>query len=461
MNKAQRFTFQIPLLKAVEVEVERGGKKEKERIIEGKASSTDLDLHGDRMAPSAIETMAESIKKQQISLNAEHDKSWQSELGEVTELTVTDNYDLMMKAKLDNTSKANDLWHALTEKGKKLGLSIGGYVKDYTIEVDQEEGLWIRTYTNIELDHVAVTSSPANPTTWVDAIAKSLNTGHNDTITSKKKELALEDEEKELLLELAKAIREKGTINIIDKKEVMKDTPLETDVQKEESVGSETEASEESVTPENGGDVTPEEVIVEEQETAGEESSEATETTDDVKDEESEEETTEKSDEESTEEESADETAEEAASEEVADGENDEKEAEKEDESKDDVEKTDIDKSIEKSAEEKSVELFNFILKGDNELTKTLSTITNAVKEVTDAVIATNSRIDAMENQSSGRQVSEIGKGMGGVNSTSAPELSLTEALEVATKSLKPGQSAFAIKQRIRAEYRDKYGIVE
>jgi hypothetical protein len=173
---------------------ENGNDVEK-KYVAGNSSSTDLDLHGDRMDPSAIKTMADSLHYHIIKLNAEHDTSWQSELGDVTDLTVTDNNELYMEAELNAMSKSQDLWYALTTLNKKLGLSIGGYVKEYEMvkeestdpETGEPEAKWVRHYKNIQLDHIAVTSSPANPKTWVGAIAKSIQ--EDSAMLAKKLEL--------------------------------------------------------------------------------------------------------------------------------------------------------------------------------------------------------------------------------------------------------------------------------
>ena len=191
----QHFKFTLPILKTrtVIVKDEQGNDVEK-RYVEGVASSTDLDLHGDRMDESAIKSMAESLKYHIIRLNAEHDTSWQSELGDISKLYVSDDNRLLIEAELNEMSKAQDLWYAITELNKKLGLSIGGYVKEYEMEKEEilndESGelepKWVRHYKNIELDHIAVTSSPANPKTWVGAIAKSIQ--EDSTLLAKKLE---------------------------------------------------------------------------------------------------------------------------------------------------------------------------------------------------------------------------------------------------------------------------------
>jgi len=187
----QRFKFTLPIIKTrVAIVKDDQGNDVEEKFVEGIASGVDVDLHGDEMAPSAIESMADSLKQHVINLNAEHDTSWQSELGELTQLNVSDNYDLEIEAKLNKMSKANDLWYALTELNKKLGLSIGGYVKEFEMVRDGEDEAgfpqWHRKFLNIELDHIAVTSSPAYPKAWVNVISKSLT--EDNGLTTKTEE---------------------------------------------------------------------------------------------------------------------------------------------------------------------------------------------------------------------------------------------------------------------------------
>jgi len=178
MNTPQRFKISLPIIKTRSriVRTEDGTEKE-ERYVAGVASSTDIDLQGDRMTEQCLRTMADSLKTHIINLNAEHDTSWRSEIGDLEKLKVNGQKQLVCEAKLNDMSPARDLWYALTEQHKKLGLSIGGYVKEYEMakEGEGDSAKWVRIFKEIELDHIAVTSSPANPKTWVQAITKSLD----------------------------------------------------------------------------------------------------------------------------------------------------------------------------------------------------------------------------------------------------------------------------------------------
>ena len=284
-TKVQRFKIAIPILKtSVSIVKDKKGNDVEERYLDGVASGTDLDLHGDRMAPSAIESMAKSLKQHVVNLNNEHDTSWSSEIGDINELTVTDNNNLTIKAKLNKMSTANDLWYALTEQNKKLGLSIGGYVKDYEMvkEGEGKDEKWVRLYKKIDLDHIAVTSRPAYPKAWVSNIAKSINE-ENDKLLIKKikkenKEKSRRNEQRKQFTELARSIVrsiqnmeadlllelvEKG-LTFLDEKQILlierslamtkKDPSLEADKSKKDEAKktkSEGKNAEKSAAPEN------------------------------------------------------------------------------------------------------------------------------------------------------------------------------------------------------------------
>jgi len=450
MKNISRFQFEIPQIKPkIRLFKKKNGTEMEEKFVEGMASSTDIDMHGDKMAPEAIDSMANSIKQHVIAINAEHDKSWQSELGEVTKFDVTDNYELMMEAKLDKTSKANDLWYALTEKKKQLGLSVGGYVKDFKIEVD-DEGDWHRTFTNIELDHIAVVSSPANPKTWVSNIAKSIGSVEAFFKDTSVKTEVIEEKTEESNL-------------ITNEPEMAKNTPLETDAVKEEEVETEVETEEtatsdkdESVAPETGNsddDVQKDEV---EEEAGEDEKAEETE----EKEEDSVEEPVEES-------KSVEESEVETKSEEPHEKRGDKEEVKTEEEiKKEEDEPTKEPEESRLDKVEKSLEEIN--KKFDSEgITKTLSTLTEKLGEVlksNEELVKHNTelieRVDALENQPADRKLATVGKDLGSSNSATTPEKSLIEALKEVEEKHKHSPNLFAIKQRIRQTYAEM-GIEE
>jgi len=248
----KKFSFSMPIMKAY---VDKATGK---RYLEGVASTTDKDLHGDRMSKEAIQSMADSLKNlknKSGTLNAEHEKSWQSELGEITELTVSKKNELVMKSVLNETSKANDLWYMLVDKGKKLGLSIGGFVKSFRIEVDEKTGDYMRVFEEIVLDHVAVVSQPANPKTWVSAISKSVNGVQlgavtNSIVEPEETEENDDDEEDNLLTnkKVMSKEEEKKDAKLVEKEDT-EDTK-NTDASESETTTEETTESESKITEE-------------------------------------------------------------------------------------------------------------------------------------------------------------------------------------------------------------------
>ena len=158
------------------VNLTKGYKAEDGRLfVEGIASGTDLDLTGERMSPDAIKSMAESPQQGIVEFRSEHASDWDSMLGEVASLTVTDDNQLQYKAELDpGYSKSHDLLHALV-RGKKLGVSIGGQVIKAGMEWVEELQRSVYTYFDIALKEISVTAQPAYAQTWVSTITKSLD----------------------------------------------------------------------------------------------------------------------------------------------------------------------------------------------------------------------------------------------------------------------------------------------
>lgn len=143
-------------------------------VVEGMASNTDLDLTGERMADTAIASMAKSLGSHPVLFKNEHGDEWDAEFGEVTALYATDAHQLMMEAELDpDHCRTKTLVKAL-EKGKELGLSIGGMVVESGYEWLSDLGRKVKTYKDILLEEISVTGSPAVPGTWLTNITKSV-----------------------------------------------------------------------------------------------------------------------------------------------------------------------------------------------------------------------------------------------------------------------------------------------
>jgi phage head maturation protease len=143
-------------------------------VLSGMASNTNIDLTGERMADSALKAMAKSLETSSVTINNEHGNDWDDDFGEVTKLWVTDAHELMMEAELDPDHYRTKTLIKALDKGKKLGLSIGGVVKEAAMEWFADLGRKVMTYKDIALFHVAITGTPAVADTWVSPITKSV-----------------------------------------------------------------------------------------------------------------------------------------------------------------------------------------------------------------------------------------------------------------------------------------------
>ena len=474
-SKIQRFKFSLPIIKTyIEIQKDDDGNEKEVRFVEGIASSTDKDLHGDKMAPSAIKTMAESLKLHVINLNSEHDTSWQSELGELIELDVTKENQLRIKARLNEMSKATDLWYALTDLNKKLGLSIGGFVKEYEMEKDEDgdEPRWMRVYKDIELDHIAVTSRPANPKTWVSVISKSIEISEADLKEVKKrvpatynkeqtlKELAhkivrsIQNMEADLLLELAitgLSFLNEEQLKLVERNLPMnkKDVSLEAEeAQKADAEVQPEDKAETTAKPENESSEDKSEVSEESKDEAEEAEATDAEATEEKSAEKSEDKAEEadasseeaETDTEETETEK-DESEDDSGEEEATDGEEDTEDA--------DAEKSDEDKSEDKSDEAEEGQL----LKTVHELSKSLKSM---VEANTDLV----KRIEELEAQPADRKTIAVKKSVGDDDSEEVDAKALKKERDEKIAELRKthvnNPALFSMIQRTRSEYASK-----
>jgi len=433
MEQTNRFKFVLPIIKTrVEIVKDEAGNQVEEHYIVGKASSTDKDLVGDRMDPSAIKTMAESIKQHVINLNAEHDTSWLFEMGDVTTLSVTDDSDLLFESKLNKMSASKDLWYAVTELHKKLGVSIGGYVKAYEWEEEADTGEMLRVFKDIELDHIAIVSQPANPKTWIEAIQKSLpitdKTKQDELLTNAGKEDS--DETKTNLIFNKKHMTKKENSLEAEKKvsaapedekktEKSKIEPEKTKLEKKKSLD-----EDEKLPDEEGEGTKEDEKPVDEKEEKAEEKQDKKEETD----------------------------VEEKV--EVKSKTPDKKEM---------VEKKE--EKVEEKKEEKKVEEG----KADELIEKAVSKLAESLEKkfasITEGIESLTKRVESMEDMPAERKGVDISKGVGNendgksANGEDAKTLMEKELKATETQFVNNADKQFIEKARIRRFYKDNYGI--
>jgi len=138
-------------------------------IIEGLATTVNVDHDQERMAPEAVKAMTDCINDKGVPLLSEHDKGWDSYLGKVFKAEMDSRHQMKIWAELDKDySKAVDLYKAL-KKGVQFGLSIAGVVKRAALEMVEGLGRKVKTFYDVALKEVSVTNRPSNFDTWLIA----------------------------------------------------------------------------------------------------------------------------------------------------------------------------------------------------------------------------------------------------------------------------------------------------
>lgn len=143
-----------------------------ELVIEGVASTPNVDHDNERMAPDALKSMANVINKESVPLRVEHSKSENAVIGSVRKAWVDERNQLHIQAVLDKSHPVSAILHDSMKLGKKMGFSVGGLVKRAAREFVESVGKVVKTFYDVELKEVSVTPRPANYDSW--AVAKSI-----------------------------------------------------------------------------------------------------------------------------------------------------------------------------------------------------------------------------------------------------------------------------------------------
>jgi HK97 family phage prohead protease len=164
------FTFHIE--KAVAID------EDSELLLEGIASTTNIDHDKERMSKDALRNMESAINKDGVPLRVEHQKEGSAVIGRVYKAWVDDRNQLHVRAKLDKSHPVSSILHSSMKQGVKMGLSVGGLVKRATKEFSEALGGVVKTFYDVILQEVSVTPRPANYDAWL--IAKSVAKNEED-----------------------------------------------------------------------------------------------------------------------------------------------------------------------------------------------------------------------------------------------------------------------------------------
>jgi HK97 family phage prohead protease len=169
-------------LKAYEEEVE--GQVEPDLILEGVASSTIRDRHGDTILPSALIDM-ERAANNNMTMFLNHDTKVPEDIAGsvkhaqiVSDATTDDGqplFDLKYKMRVDRTNDRAVKAHRSMMAGTKLGMSIGARIPEGGAVRNKKTGTLL--ISHLDLLETSIVGIPANPRSWIDSVTKAIKSG--------------------------------------------------------------------------------------------------------------------------------------------------------------------------------------------------------------------------------------------------------------------------------------------
>ena len=151
-NKQEFKIYCSQISKSLDTEKKRQSKKNQPLILEGVASTSDMDLEGDLITPECIENF--KLQATNCNIHNNHNVGLDDVIGTVLEVLDSDSKTL--KIKFSILPLFREHIEQCIDNGVKLGLSIGGTIVDYTTS---EKGLKIKS---MMLHEISLTPLPAN-----------------------------------------------------------------------------------------------------------------------------------------------------------------------------------------------------------------------------------------------------------------------------------------------------------
>lgn len=228
------FTFYIEKAEASEVE--------KDLILEGIASTTNIDHDNERMSKEALRAMEAAINKDGVPLRVEHQKDNDAIIGRVFKAWVDDRNQLHIQARLDKSHPVSSILHSSMKQGAKMGLSVGGIVKRAMKEFAESAGGLVKTFYDVALQEVSVTPRPANYDSWLVAKSIARDVDEAERFSENlglRREFLLENSQLDYLQAFAKSIPDKAWRKV-ESPEINKDIN-NMPIKKEEETHTETD----------------------------------------------------------------------------------------------------------------------------------------------------------------------------------------------------------------------------
>ncbi len=131
-------------------------------VVEGVASTINVDHDKERMSAEALKSMAHIINTSGVPLRVEHSQKDNAIIGNVNKAWIDERNQLWIKAVLDEAHPAAGILYKGLQDGVKMGLSVGGFVRRATQEMVEGVGKMVNTFYDVLLDEVSVTQKPSN-----------------------------------------------------------------------------------------------------------------------------------------------------------------------------------------------------------------------------------------------------------------------------------------------------------
>ena len=159
INEMKQFQLFVPFTTKSQEETKYSENSDGTLTIEGIASTTNKDLQGDIILPSAIRSMKQQLLTTSKNLHGDHWYGLNGIYGAIKEVLDSSDDSLKIRAQL-RKSKSPEIKEML-DIGVNLGLSIGGKITEYTILEDH--GWEIK---DLRLMEISLTGMPANWDTY-------------------------------------------------------------------------------------------------------------------------------------------------------------------------------------------------------------------------------------------------------------------------------------------------------
>lgn len=155
-----------------------------EWVIMGIAAGPVPDSVGDRFSYDAAEKVAAQINRMPLPLHDWHARNTILGLpiGEVYKAWVTPDGEVGIEARLDKSHTTAQMLRQKLSEGKQFGLSVGGKVLSYKDEFEKAVGKKVRTFTDIVLDEISVTTKPFYQPSLGTVISKAIDEAESASV---------------------------------------------------------------------------------------------------------------------------------------------------------------------------------------------------------------------------------------------------------------------------------------